>query len=263
MSTLRESPHFEPLLKRYVRSPSIALCRVPEVELLSRVTLVHPVLDHCCGDGLIADMAFPGARMDAGVDISQRQLGMAKQRGNYRELHLADAGDRLPFPDESFFTVINNSGLEHILSLETAVAEISRVLKPGGRFYLNVLNSRYFERWPLSPETAERYRAFQPFYHAFDEKGWADILGRSHFGDMTFTDYLPEPTSRMLAELDYHYSACHFRKAFPISVLWERFLPRSRLIRKWRNLLESLVWDSAPGMGGGFLISASKRKGVF
>ena len=258
MNTMKESLYFEQLLKRYARSPSIALCRVPEVELLSRIIFLHPVLDHCCGDGLIAEMAFPGIIMDAGIDISNRQLDMAKKRGNYQELHWADAGDRLPFLDGSFASVINNSGLEHIQVLEKAMAEISRVLKPGGRLHVNVLNSRYFERWPLSPKTAEHYKAFQPFYHALDENGWADILRRSRFQNITFTDYFPESTSRILAALDYRYSACHFRKAFFISVLRERFLPQSRLIIKWRKLFESLVWDSLPGMGSGFLISATK-----
>jgi SAM-dependent methyltransferase len=258
MSTMKDSLYFEPLLKRYARSPSIALCRVPEVELLSRITLIPPVLDHCCGDGLIAEMAFPGINIDTGIDISNRQLGMARNRGNYKEILWADAGDELPFSNEHFSSVINNSGLEHIQSLEQAMAEISRVLKPGGRLYVNVLNSRYFDRWPLSPETAELYKAFQPFHHALNEDGWTDILKGVNFKDITFTDYLPESTSRILAELDYHYSACHFRKAFNISILSERFLPRYRLIKKWRKLFEPLVWDSLPGMGSGFLISATK-----
>lgn len=258
MSTLKESLYFEQLLTRYVRSPSIAICRVPEVELLSRITLIHPVLDHCCGDGLIAEMAFPGISMDAGIDICDRQLSMARNRGNYQELYWADAGDRLPFSDESFASVINNSGLEHIQALEKAMAEISRVLKPGGGLYVNVLNSRYFERWPLSPGTAEHYKAFQPFYHALDENGWVDILRGAHFQNITFTDYFPESTSRVLAALDYRYSACHFRKAFFVSVLCERFIPHSWLLKKWRKLFESLVWDSQPGKGSGFLISASK-----
>ena len=258
MSTMIESLHFENLLKRYARSPSIALCRVPEVELLSRIKLIHPVLDHCCGDGLIAEMAFPGIRIDAGIDISNRQLGVAKNRGNYQELHWADAGDALPFPDESFSTVFNNSGLEHIPSLEKAITGISRVLKRGGRLYVNVLNSRYFERWPLSPETAEDYKAFQPFYHAKDEQEWEEILRGRHFQHITFTDYLPDPESRILATLDYRHSAFYFRKAFCLSVMCDRLLPEFWLIRKWRKLFQSLNWDSPPGMGSGFLISATK-----
>jgi ubiquinone/menaquinone biosynthesis C-methylase UbiE len=258
MITMKESRYFEQLLKHYARSPSIVLCRVPELELLSRINPVHPILDHCCGDGLIAEMAFPGIRIDAGIDFSHRQLQKARKRGNFQELQWADAGVALPFPDECFSTVFNNSGLEHIPSLDKAIAEISRVLKRGGRLYVNVLNSRYFERWPLSPKTAEDYKTFQPFYHAMDEQGWEEILRGRHFQSMTFTDYFPEPASRILAALDYRHSAFYFRKALSFSVMCDRLLPESWLIRKWRKLFQSLDWGSPPGAGSGFLISATK-----
>lgn len=255
---MKDSRFFEMLLKRYARSPSIALCRVPELELLSRIRLEHPVLDHCCGDGFIAETAFPGAWMESGVDISPKQLRLARRRGNYRSLHQADAGENLPFSDGTFAAMINNSGLEHIGNLEKAISEISRVLKRGGTLYVTVLNSRYFERWPLPMETAEHYKKFQPFYHVMDEAEWREVLQRHAFDDVAFTDYLPEETSKVLARMDYRYSAFYFRQSFSASLLCERLLPKSWLIRKWRRLFENLPWQAQSGRGSGFLISAIK-----
>ncbi|MEQ9552805.1 MAG: class I SAM-dependent methyltransferase [Coleofasciculus sp. G3-WIS-01] len=260
MKTVKESQFFYPLFNHYTNSPSVALCRIPELELLSQIQLEHPILDHCCGDGYIAAMAFPKTIMDAGVDLSQKQLDTATQRGNYTRLECADAGIALPFKDGKFATVINNSGIEHILNLDKSISEIARVLKVGGKVYLNVLNNRYFDRWPLSPETANSYRNFQPFYHALNEREWRDVLERHKFKDVTFTDYFPESTSKVLAGLDYRYSAHYFRKRISPLIILERFLPASWLVGRWRTKFGNLPWQAAPGTGSGFLISATKAE---
>ncbi|HBB35153.1 MAG TPA: hypothetical protein DDZ80_22990 [Cyanobacteria bacterium UBA8803] len=260
MKAIKDSRFFETIVNYYVRSPSVTLCRIPELELLSQIQLERPVLDHCCGDGYIAATAFSKTIIDAGVDINNEQLAAAQQRGNYKRLERADAGVALPFSDEEFATVINNSGIEHIPDLEVAIAEIARVLKVGGKVYLNVLNSRYFDRWPLNPETAIIYKKFQPFYHALNEEDWRDILEQHNLKNVTFTDYLPESTSKMLASLDYRYSAHYFRKRISPLLILERFLPTSWLIQRWRSMLENLPWEATPGTGSGFLICATKAE---
>ena len=75
--TLAQSRFFPDLVARYPRAPSIALCRVPELELLSAVTLQPPVLDHCCGDGWIAGQAFPGREI-----IGINCLSLIEQHGS-------------------------------------------------------------------------------------------------------------------------------------------------------------------------------------
>ena len=97
MKHLRDSRYFEPLLKKYARSPSIVLCRVPELELLSSIELCHPILDHCCGDGFVSGMAFPDVVLDAGIDINRKQLDAGQARGNYSEIKWADAGVEIPY----------------------------------------------------------------------------------------------------------------------------------------------------------------------
>jgi SAM-dependent methyltransferase len=260
MHVIKSSSFFAPLMERYAYSPSIALCRVPELELLRRIKLVRPVLDHCCGDGYIAAVAFPGQKLDVGMDINKAQLKNAARRGNYERVEWADAGVYLPLNDEEIATVINNSGIEHIPDLSTAVAEVARVLKPGGKFYFNVLNNRYFERWPLSDKTAESYRQFQPFYHALNEEGWRTMLSRHGFTDVRFEDYFGDQASRCLAELDYTYSAHYFRKRISLRILAERLLPKRLAVARWRTALGDLVWDAAPGTGSGFLVCATKHR---
>ena len=42
----------------------------------------------------------------------------------------------LPWPDKSFSTVISATSLDHCISLERSLAEVIRVMKPGGKFLL-------------------------------------------------------------------------------------------------------------------------------
>jgi SAM-dependent methyltransferase len=107
------------------------------------------VLDLGCGEGrhVIAACALNG--VDAvGVDLSLKDLATARQRmqdfrGEADEdsgLFLLLAGDalRLPFADASFDAVICSEVLEHIPDYRSALTEIARVLKPGGRFCASV-----------------------------------------------------------------------------------------------------------------------------
>ena len=67
---------------------------------------------------------------------------------------------RLPFPDATFDVVITSEVLEHIQDDVTAIAEMVRVLKPGGRFAATVPS--WFPEvvnWKLSDE-----------YHAPEER---------------------------------------------------------------------------------------------
>jgi len=57
----------------------------------------------------------------------------AAARGKY-PLTVQSSGDKMPFEDASFQTVISNSVLEHIPDLDAVLLETARVLKPGGMF---------------------------------------------------------------------------------------------------------------------------------
>jgi SAM-dependent methyltransferase len=258
MSAVRDSAYWEPLLRRYARSPSIALCRVPELELLRSIELTGAVLDHCCGDGYIAALAFPGRIIDAGVDVSEKALAAARQRGNYARLECSDAGNTLPFAASSFGTVLNNSGIEHIPDLERAVAEVARVLRPGGRFHFNVLNRRYFEWWPRDAHSAREYREFQPFFHALSEAEWTDVLTRNGFEAVSFQDYFGRPAARLLADYDYRFSAFYLRRRIRPDVLLAAALPAGVARARWRAAFGSLEWRAAPRQGAGFLVSATR-----
>lgn len=90
----------------------------------------RPVLDLGCGFGEFAGVFFDH-QVEVGIDISLEDLLRAKKGKRYKSLQIADAR-RLPFPDNTFRTVISVSVLEHITHQEKAVQEAYRVLKKDG-----------------------------------------------------------------------------------------------------------------------------------
>jgi ubiquinone/menaquinone biosynthesis C-methylase UbiE len=106
----------------------------------------HPsptVLDLGCGPGFSA-IALAQQRPDArivGLDLAPRMLRVARQRVQQAGLEsriallLADAS-RLPFPDTSLEVVTGHSFLYLVDRRSAVLAEIWRVLRPGGRLIL-------------------------------------------------------------------------------------------------------------------------------
>ncbi len=89
------------------------------------------ILDLGCGDGqLTLRIASTGARV-VGVDASPEMLAKARSRGI--DAHEGNA-ESLPFADHSFDAVFSNAVLHWVRDQDAMMAEVRRVLKPGGRF---------------------------------------------------------------------------------------------------------------------------------
>ncbi|MBN1137557.1 MAG: methyltransferase domain-containing protein [Anaerolineae bacterium] len=113
-----------------------ALLRAQEARFYQDwLPLEQPVLDVGCGDGHFAAVALTpqSGVLAAGVDPDARMLSEARARGAYRGVTQA-LGDRLPFAGGTFATVVSNSVLEHIPEVQPVLDEVSRVLRPGGKF---------------------------------------------------------------------------------------------------------------------------------
>ncbi|HET7762041.1 MAG TPA: class I SAM-dependent methyltransferase, partial [Phycicoccus sp.] len=95
-------------------------------------------VDVGCSAGFIADeLALAGART-SGVDIDEPGLARARERFGERVDFRLARGEDLPFDDGSVDLVVLNHIYEHVVDPEAVVADIHRVLRPGGLLYLGV-----------------------------------------------------------------------------------------------------------------------------
>lgn len=117
-------------------------------------------LDAPCGSGALALEAVELGLDVHGVDVEQHpELKLDPQR-----LTLADLNKGVPFEDHSFDTVMSVEGIEHLSCPRDFVAELARVLKPGGQLVIstpNVLSVRSRWRWL----TRGYHRHFTPDEH--------------------------------------------------------------------------------------------------
>jgi ubiquinone/menaquinone biosynthesis C-methylase UbiE len=99
------------------------------------------ILDAGCGSGpLFAALRERGALM-SGFDSSAGMLELARQRlGDDADLRVADLGSPLPFPDGAFDDVVASLVLHYLEDWTEPLAELRRVLKPGGRLIASVMH---------------------------------------------------------------------------------------------------------------------------
>jgi ubiquinone/menaquinone biosynthesis C-methylase UbiE len=90
------------------------------------------VLDVCCGPGIVAGAAAARGARAAGLDFSSAMLAIAHPAQPRVEFSQGDA-EALPYADGSFDAVVANFGVHHVPHPDAALAEMHRVLAPGGR----------------------------------------------------------------------------------------------------------------------------------
>jgi SAM-dependent methyltransferase len=124
------------------------------------------ILDAGCGAGpLFAALRDRGAVV-SGFDQSAGMLAQARRRlGDDADLRVADLADPLPFPDEAFDDVVASLVLHYLKDWDPALAELRRVLKPGGRLIASVNH-------PMSVNLTHRHTGPRPDY--FGAYTWTD-----------------------------------------------------------------------------------------
>jgi demethylmenaquinone methyltransferase / 2-methoxy-6-polyprenyl-1,4-benzoquinol methylase len=90
------------------------------------------VLDACCGTGDLALAAARAGGRVVGLDFSERMLERARRKSGAIEWLRGDLLE-LPFEDGSFDAATVGFGVRNVADLERALAELRRILRPGGR----------------------------------------------------------------------------------------------------------------------------------
>src|SRR5262249_39643699 len=100
-----------------------------EADFVARVGAGKDGLEGGCGAGLVLRRIGGFAAGASGIDLSPGMLAHARARG----LHVTEgSATALPFPDASFDVACSFKVLAHVPDIEGALAEMLRVVKPGG-----------------------------------------------------------------------------------------------------------------------------------
>jgi 2-polyprenyl-3-methyl-5-hydroxy-6-metoxy-1,4-benzoquinol methylase len=104
-------------------------------------------LDAGCGDGSLSIALAKRGALVAGVDCDPMMLTAAQERAHFNHVDISFQEGRvedLPFEDGGFDLVLAVTVLCFVPDINRAIAEMTRVLRPGGRLVLGELN-----RWSL------------------------------------------------------------------------------------------------------------------
>ena len=148
-------------------------------------------LDLACGTG---DITLRLAAQDlavVGLDVTPRMITLARAKGRrgrsaagWNRFPVFLVGDMmgLPFADETFDVITTGYGIRNVPRIEPALAEIYRVLRPGGRFL-----SLDFDR-PEQPLLRAIYIAYLTVV--------GSVLGVVFHGDPHTYGYIPASIRR-------------------------------------------------------------------
>ncbi len=136
-----------------------AIQRWYEAALLERLggrTEQLRVLEVGCGRGIGTEIIFErfAAATVCAFDLDPDMVAQARARlGRYLpgrlQLEVGDA-TAIAAPDASFDAVFDFGIVHHIPDWRAAVAEVRRVLRPGGRFFFEEVTRHALERWSYS-----------------------------------------------------------------------------------------------------------------
>ena len=155
------------------------------------------ILDVGCGTGVFASRirsALPGARV-WGVDLVAGMLNKGRARWKDQADRLAPVqgdSERLPFAEGSFDVVTCANSFHHYPRQDRAVAEMRRVLKPGGRLML--IDGYRDAPWGwfiydvcvATVEGAVHHASSRRFRDLFAQAGFAEVAQKVYRGPAPF-----------------------------------------------------------------------------
>ena len=146
------------------------------------------VLDYGCGDGkyypFFVERGLPASNIH-GLEVSSKRLERCREIG-WENTRLLEPGRPLPFAEESFDLINCMEVIEHIPALdgERAIAELRRLLRPGGFLMISTPN------YPI--------KRFYDIYDAFFLRDWRRLRD-----DPTHVTMFNEKKLRVLLERNF------------------------------------------------------------
>ncbi|MEW5423679.1 class I SAM-dependent methyltransferase [Amorphus sp. 3PC139-8] len=137
-----------------------------------------PILDAGCGTGLVGSlMSLIGFGPIVGIDLSEAMLGEAALKNAYESLLPMRLGDQLGFDDDVFAAVMCVGTLTPGHAGPEALAELLRVVRPGGRIVFSLRADEGIE--PEYGETIEKLQFEGRWRHIESSPAFAGMPAES------------------------------------------------------------------------------------
>ncbi|PWJ08149.1 SAM-dependent methyltransferase [Streptomyces sp. NWU49] len=174
------------------------------------------ILDAGCGSGPLSAALRDRGAVVTGIDASAGMLALARRRlGDDVALHVVDLSDRLPFADGAFDDVVASLVLHYLEDWGPTLAELRRVLRPGGRLIASVehpfvaytiqeprpdyfASTSYGFEWTFGGRSAPM-RFWRRPLHAM-----TDAFATAGFRLAAISEPQPDPAARELFPDDFH-----------------------------------------------------------
>lgn len=152
---------------------------------------IASALEIGCGSGqgaLLIQRHFAPGRL-AAIDLDPAMIarGANRSRGSGVRFAVMDAG-RLGFADAAFDAVFDFGALHHIPDWRGCLAELHRVLAPGGRLLLEEIAIEFFRS---APGRLLRPLLVHPYAAMFSRPELLDALGRQGFALQAIRSVFP------------------------------------------------------------------------
>lgn len=203
------------------------------------------VLDVACGSGLAIELARMRGATAAGLDAAKRLITVAQFRSPDSDIRVGDMHD-LPWADGTFDVVTSFRGVWG--TTPDALSEITRVLKPGGRFAMTCWGNvgKSPGAWMMAP-----------FLWAAEDKidNQADMvsLGRPGVGEQFLRDAGFEIDERFLVPFAFEYPdpAAYARALASTGPAYEAIqsIGEDEFLRRAEGLAQDFVVEGVPLRG--------------
>ena len=230
-------------IKKYLenRPAFMAFIRPQEAYLFQKFKkyIKKKILDFGCGDGFFAQITFGKNFVDIGLDIKNERTLKIINKKIYKKVVIYD-GEKIPFKNSYFKTVISNCVLEHLPKLEKSLKEINRVLKKDGYFLTTVMTDKWSDFLFGKKIFGNLYVNFmnkkQEHFNLLSLSKWEKIFKKNGFAVVEKVGYLSKKTSQFL-DLFHYFSIPSLLtyKIFDRWIIfpyWYKFLKVDKFIRR-------------------------------
>ncbi len=182
------------------------------------------VLDVGCGGGFTCEFIAKKGAIVSGIDLSEVSIETAKLHAKKSGLiidYRSGAAEKLPYEDDSFDVINCVDVLEHLDDVAVAIAEVKRILKPGGVFLFDTINrtfkSKFVMIWLLENIKNAIPKGTHDWSMFITPSQMTDYLEKGGFKNIELRGFdvkgIDSNTKKVIAEINENLSVMYLGKA--------------------------------------------------